>query len=96
MTRVQLRCATLTIIALTAACSDDPVSQNVRASVATSTGASLSSNRGNGNEGNGVGNDVGNDVLMASILKSSCTMIATLAASPDRPSATRVVSSSLR
>jgi len=56
MTRVQLRCATLTIIALTAACSDDPVSQNVRASVATSTGASLSSNRGNGNEGNGVGN----------------------------------------
>ena len=53
MTRVQLRCATLTIIALTAACSDDPVSQNARASaVSTSAGASLSSHSGGGANGN--------------------------------------------
>jgi plastocyanin len=54
MTRVQLRCATLTIIALTAACSDDPVSQNARTSAASaSVGASLSSNSSRGDNGNG-------------------------------------------
>jgi plastocyanin len=53
MTRFHARCATLAVLALTTACSDDPVSQNGRASaVSTPAGASLSSNRGNGN-GNG-------------------------------------------
>jgi plastocyanin len=57
MTRFHFQCVTLTALALTTACSDDPVSQNARASaVSAPEGASLSSNRGNGNEGNGVGN----------------------------------------
>ena len=51
MTRLQIRCVTLAALALTAACSDDPVSQNGRRASAAAgpDGASLSSTNGNGN-----------------------------------------------
>jgi plastocyanin len=52
MTRRHIRCVSLTALAFTAACSDDPVSLNGRTSaLASADGASLSSNNGNGNQG---------------------------------------------